>query len=330
MSMPNEPYYVPAWEGEANLLLGQVGRVLAWGRHTGMTYGALHASGPKGRAIPLHFHEREHELFFCTAGRMQVWADGESRIFGPGGFANVPRGTIHAYQFHDDDTEFMGPISPGGWERFFQFNGTPYKSPGYPPFDNSAPPFDKFKASETEFKMTFRPDLPYAEVRRDAADDTLPGKSVPYFLKADAGPKHVLYGQICRLLMTGAESNGELGFAVVSGPRGAAMPLHRHDKSAETIYGLAGVLSVNVEGRSYRILPGDSLTIPMGAAHGYVMEGGVTRFVTTNGLGGIERLFAVAGEPTQYPTFPNETPTAPDPKILAKAAGQIDIVVIGA
>jgi quercetin dioxygenase-like cupin family protein len=142
---------VAAGAGLAGLLLGQVGRVLVGGGETGMAYAVLSACGPAGRPIPLHTHDVEHEIFLCTRGRMQLWAGEESRILYPGDFGSVPPGVLHAYQFHDPDTEFMGPLSQGGWERFFQFTGTPYAGPGFPPVDNSPPPFATFAAAEAEF-----------------------------------------------------------------------------------------------------------------------------------------------------------------------------------
>ena len=51
-------------------------------------------------------------------------------------------------------------------------------------------------------------------------------------------------------------------------PSGAAVPApHYHRDVDETLYGLAGVLSVTVDGRISLLQPGDALFIPRGAVH---------------------------------------------------------------
>jgi mannose-6-phosphate isomerase-like protein (cupin superfamily) len=50
--------------------------------------------------------------------------------------------------------------------------------------------------------------------------------------------------------------------------------LHSHDAFEETIYGLRGVTTWVVDGRTLDIRPGDSFCIPRGAAHGF-QNGGV-------------------------------------------------------
>jgi quercetin dioxygenase-like cupin family protein len=317
---------VAAGEGTASLLLGQVGRVLVAGTDTGMAYAVMSACGPAGRPIPLHFHEKEHEIFFCTRGRVQLWTNEESRILLPGDFGSVPPGVLHAYQFHEPDSEFMGPLSPGGWERFFQFTGTPYDGPAFPPVDNNPPPFAKFAAAEAEFHQKFRPDVPYAAAS-EGADDRLPGTQTPYYLRHGAGPRATLYGQVARLLTTGAETGGTMGMAVVTGPKGAGMPEHHHERSTESLFVLRGSLDVRVDGQAYSLIAGDSLNIPAGARHSYMLAAGVTEFAVMVGAGGSERLFAVAGKPWDLPSFPEGRPAAPDAAAIAAVGHSVDTFV---
>ena len=132
--LPGEavPYYLADGDGRAHLLLGQVGRALAGSEETAGAMSVMTALGPAGRPIPMHRHEREHDYFFCVRGAIQVWADGASRILHPGDVASVPAGVLHAYQFHGHYSQFMGPIAPAGWDRFFDFTGSPYPGPAYP------------------------------------------------------------------------------------------------------------------------------------------------------------------------------------------------------
>ena len=78
-------------------------------------------------------------------------------------------------------------------------------------------------------------------------------------------------GQIeIRFLLEGAESNGALAMFEFMVPPKAKVPVpHSHKHYDETIYGLAGVLTFIVDGKTVRISPGESCFIPRGAVHGF-------------------------------------------------------------
>src|SRR3954453_12448999 len=106
------PYVQPAGTGRAHLLLGQVARAMIGAEQSQDEMSFMPNCGPKARPIPLHFHDRELEVFLCTRGRVQVWADGASRVLSPGDMAVIPAGSVHAYQFDSHFSEFFGPIPP--------------------------------------------------------------------------------------------------------------------------------------------------------------------------------------------------------------------------
>jgi quercetin dioxygenase-like cupin family protein len=327
--LPGEPvpYRLSDGDGRAHLLLGQVGRALAGEQETAGAMSVMTAVGPADRPIPLHYHEREHDYFYCVRGRIQVWADGESRILGPGDVASVPPGVVHAYQFHEHYSQFAGPIAPAGWDRFFDFTGSPYAGPAYPQVDPSPPPFEKFGAAQAKFSMTYMPEQPYAELGT-GPDDTLPGTATAYFLKAGEGPRHTLFGHVAFQVLTGAESNGQLGMTVTEGPRSEPIPAHRHARTYEGVYCLEGRMRVNVEGEEFLLTRGDFVSVPAGAAHSYALDGHLTRFLTMYGPAGPERLHELAGAVAEQRIFP-EAAEPPDPARLASAADEIDIELVG-
>lgn len=326
--LPGEakPYYLSDGEGRAHLLLGQVGRALASTEETGGAMSVMTALGPAGRPIPLHVHEKEHDYFFCVRGRIQVWADGQSRILNPGDVASVPPGVVHAYQFHGHYSQFMGPIAPAGWDRFFDFTGTPYDGPAYPQVDPSPPPFEKFGAAQEKFGMRYLPpDTPYEEAG-DGADDALPGAAKAYFLKAGEGPRHTLYGQTTFQVMTGAESSGALGMTVTEGPKGA-VPAHVHEQTYEAIFCLDGRLRVTVGGDEHLLTRGDFVSIPAGSEHALALDGNLTRWATMYGPAGPERFYELAGQVSEERIFPEDAATA-DPERVAAAAQQLDLELV--
>lgn len=187
------PYVLEAGSGRAHVLLGQVGRALAGAEETGGAMSVMSLDGPRAeRPIPLHYHELEYEFFFCFRGAIQLWADQESRVLHPGDFGYIPPGTVHAYQLLGHHSEFLGPVVPGGWDRFFDLCGEPYAGPCFPTGPTGPPPFDRFARAEQEFKMKYRPELDYVEATHDRPDDALPGTVSPYFLRAGEGARHLL------------------------------------------------------------------------------------------------------------------------------------------
>lgn len=78
-------------------------------------------------------------------------------------------------------------------------------------------------------------------------------------------------GQIgIRFLLEAADTNGNLAMFEFTVPAGAKVPLpHFHKHYDETIYGVEGVVTFTVEGKSADIGPGQSCFIPRGAVHGF-------------------------------------------------------------
>ncbi|MFZ0090923.1 MAG: quercetin 2,3-dioxygenase [Solirubrobacteraceae bacterium] len=321
------PYYLADGDGRAHLLLGQVGVTLAGSEETADRMSVMTAIGPADRPIPMHFHEREHDYFFCVRGRIQVWADGVSRVLTPGDVASVPPGALHAYQFLSHYSQFVGPIAPAGWDRFFDFTGTPYPGPAYPQVDPSPPPFDKFGAAEAKFGMKYVMDAPYTEADT-GADDVLPGEATPYFLRAGEGPRYELFGLVSFQVLTGAESNGALGITVTEGPRATGTPAHAHEHTHEAIFCLEGRLRLRADGEEHVLTRGDFFSVPAGVEHACTLEGHLTRFLTMHGPAGPERLHELAGVVSEQRIFP-AAPTPVDADRLSAACDELDIVLAG-
>ena len=74
---------------------------------------------------------------------------------------------------------------------------------------------------------------------------------------------------VIRFLVTGDDSRGSAAVFECTVPAGEKLraPAHSHDAYEETIYGLDGVLTWTVDGRSIDVGPGQALCIPRGAVH---------------------------------------------------------------
>lgn len=82
-------------------------------------------------------------------------------------------------------------------------------------------------------------------------------------------PEEIRIGGIAiRFLIEGHASGGSVAMFEFDVAAGAKVPVaHSHDGYEETLYGLAGVLTMTVDGRRSEIGPGDVLCIPRGAVH---------------------------------------------------------------
>ncbi len=71
-----------------------------------------------------------------------------------------------------------------------------------------------------------------------------------------------------RFLLEGAATGGALAMFEFDVAPGAKLPAaHSHDGYEEIVYGLDGVLTWTISGRTHELRPGDVLVIPRGAVH---------------------------------------------------------------
>jgi quercetin dioxygenase-like cupin family protein len=77
-----------------------------------------------------------------------------------------------------------------------------------------------------------------------------------------------------RFLVEAAESNGSASVFECFVPADSKMPVpHSHEAFEETIYGLEGVTTWTVDGRTLDIRPGEAFCIPRGSVHGFDNRG---------------------------------------------------------
>jgi quercetin dioxygenase-like cupin family protein len=78
-----------------------------------------------------------------------------------------------------------------------------------------------------------------------------------------------------RFLITGGDSGGSVAVFEACVPSGKRLmaPAHSHDHYEETIYGVSGVLTWTVDGKTIDVGPGQALCIPRGAIHKFDNNG---------------------------------------------------------
>jgi quercetin 2,3-dioxygenase len=329
-TLPGEPipYVIESGSGRAHVLLGEVGRALVGAEESRGAMSVMTLDGPKAeRPIPLHYHDDEHEFFYVLRGAVALWADDESRVMMSGDFGYIPPGTLHAYQLRGHYSTFVGPIVPGGWDRFFDLTGEPFGTAAFPQGPKGPPPFEKFGRAEVEFKMKYRPDAQYATPTDDAPDDALPAGQSPFFLRCGEGPRHELAGQLQTLLVGADQTGGTCTMTTVEMPKGRGLPAHVHEDTHEALMVLEGRVGVTLDGQEHVLTRGDTASIPAGAEHAYTGAAHYTKVLTMSSPGGLERLISTAGEATQEHIF-GADPAALDLDALRAATTGLDVAIV--
>jgi mannose-6-phosphate isomerase-like protein (cupin superfamily) len=94
---------------------------------------------------PPHIHEREDEFFYVIDGAFEIRIGDETHAVGPGGFAFVPRGTVHCFRNTTEaPARILVGFTPGAIDGFFREAGVPAVD------DGPAPAFGPEELARTE------------------------------------------------------------------------------------------------------------------------------------------------------------------------------------
>ncbi len=316
------PYVLRAGEGLQHLVAGQVIRTLAGVEETAGGFGAVVCDAPLDRGpIPMHWHEREHDTWFVTRGKLQVWCGNQSRVLTPGDFAYVRPGDTHSYQSVAPRTQFFGVVAPGGWEQFFVDAGEVWGMTALPPaehpfdFSRMGPAMGKHRIMRVE-NPTFATATPIS-----ANDQTLPGAHASYFLEAGYGTRRALLGHLSTAVLTSAESERLVDMRVIEGGRDAAMPALSHATTHVFLYVLDGLLAVEIDGEEHRLASGDCANLPAGTRYATRVLSGAARWLVSSSVGNGATLWDAAGIEIAGFSVPLQSDAAADRARLTDLAG---------
>jgi quercetin dioxygenase-like cupin family protein len=101
-------------------ILGDLVLIKLGGRDTAGQLTVMMGITPPKAGPPLHRHSREDESFYVLEGEYLFEVDGKQFHAGPGTFAFLPRGTVHAFQnVTDKPAKLLIITQPAGVEDFF-------------------------------------------------------------------------------------------------------------------------------------------------------------------------------------------------------------------
>jgi len=148
------PYVIASGEGQRLVAGKELFSLLGDQQTSDGKFIVVMSEGPAGDMIPLHYHEKHTETFFCLDGSMTMRVNNETLTLAPGDFVHAPARTIHAYQLNSHYTRMVGFLTPGLFESFFRTLGDPYAGYVYP---QTPPPFrfDRVISKLNELDLKF-------------------------------------------------------------------------------------------------------------------------------------------------------------------------------
>ena len=131
-------------DGERIWIVGDTMTLKATGVMTGGRLALLENLTAPGGGPPPHVHTREDEFFFVLDGSFEVRIGEDVHTLGPGGYAYVPRGTVHNFRnVAETPSRILVGFTPAGMEGFLRESGRPATD------DGPAPPVDDEEIART-------------------------------------------------------------------------------------------------------------------------------------------------------------------------------------
>lgn len=118
-------YFLRAGHGDHRAWPDALNTYLARPANTGGRYFAVNTLAAPQPYIIRHFHQLHTENFICLSGRVWLWVNGEEVLLTAGDFLHAPAGTIHSFAIAAHNTQMLGLLTGGIFEKFFDVTSIP-------------------------------------------------------------------------------------------------------------------------------------------------------------------------------------------------------------
>lgn len=337
------PYVLPKFKGRAiKLTQSDIIRFAITKSSSDGAFSMVQHSGKSSAwtAARPHTHERTHEHFYCTRGRVELWAQKnvtnsshEARVASWGDYGNAPPGAIHTFQLIDPDSQLNHIFHPAGFEDLFidhslgeydSLVGAPYVpiSADPDPFGPLTPEVDAQLRALDLIAATAEEYIPRRDmINGTASDSNLPwhdgsntipeDPTEPYFIANNYGPAFLNTEagyKVIQPLVTSAQTDGNftMGTLIMS-PK-----LENETASTATLphhFGLElqeGQLVLSIDGYdTVSLLQGDVAFIPAQTTFSYHATVPLTKLMYMNGGGnGLDDVLLKKSIPWNFPSYP--------------------------
>lgn len=136
-------------------------------------------------------------------------------------------------------------------------------------------------------------------------------------------------GALAHLRAGAAETGGRWAMVDQIAERGYSVPLHIHNREAETLLVIDGTVRVVCGDAEYLLSAGGLTILPMGRSHAFVVTSPTARILALTEPAGFEEFVAEVGTPRTGPSLPPEPAAPPDFAALAAVAARYGIEIVG-
>jgi quercetin dioxygenase-like cupin family protein len=109
---------------------------------------------------------------------------------------------------------------------------------------------------------------------------------------------------LARVHLDGGQTGEAISIVELAGRRGDMPPLHVDHRNDETLYLLAGRITVFVGNRQIALREGQAAHAPRGVPHAYRIESEQARWLVINNPAGFERFLRAASQPAPADELP--------------------------
>jgi len=156
--MPAQLIHTTSSAGKTFSAVGDKYTVLASGDQTNGAYSLIEAIIPPGGGPPPHYHTREEESFYILEGEITFTVDDRATVGMPGTFAQIPRGTPHAFKNSGSvAAKMLIQCSPAGFENFMAEFGTELPSHDAAPIPPSPQEIEKLLSIAPKYGIVMLP-----------------------------------------------------------------------------------------------------------------------------------------------------------------------------
>lgn len=124
-------YFLSAGGGDHRAWPDALNSYLTRPANTGGRYFAVNTLASVQPYIIRHFHRLHTENFICLAGRVWLWVNGQEVLLTAGDFLHAPAGTVHSFAIGAHNTQMLGLLTGGVFEKFFDVTSEPTNVPVY-------------------------------------------------------------------------------------------------------------------------------------------------------------------------------------------------------
>ena len=230
-------------------------------------------------------------------------------------------------------TKAIDLITPGDWVNFFRHVSDKFDGLIFPEWDDRKQGmFPNLVGNwEEEFDVYAHPDHVGCEVSEwSEKDEILPDGEVPYYLKANMGPRWLLGGVLSRPFMTTKQSGGRSAISTIESSNAYSSSVFQRKLTFAAHHCLVmfdGELKVYIgDGPASSVRPGEVCFLPAKVAFRLEFASKYVRFWSFASGDGIEALIGEAGERYPGQALPDQEKPWDEQK-LKEACQKLDISI---